>query len=50
MFIALSLGGRLVTYCAKGEVKRRLKASGFRLVPTPGPPGKREMIVAVKDE
>jgi tRNA U34 5-methylaminomethyl-2-thiouridine-forming methyltransferase MnmC len=38
----------LVTYCAKGEVKRRLKAAGFIVETLPGPPGKREMIRAGK--
>jgi len=36
-------GGVLVTYCAKGEVKRNLKAAGFVLESLPGPPGKREV-------
>ena len=41
--------GVLVTYCAKGEVKRTLKASGFKVETLPGPPGKREMIRAIKE-
>ena len=40
--------GILVTYCAKGEVKRTLKSVGFKVETLPGPPGKREMIRAVK--
>lgn len=40
--------GILVTYSAKGEVKRMLKASGFDVTLLPGPPGKRQMIRAVK--
>lgn len=40
-------GGALVTYCAKGQVKRDLKASGFRVETLAGPPGKREMIRAL---
>jgi len=40
--------GILVTYCAKGEVKRILKSVGFKVETLPGPPGKREMIRAVK--
>ncbi len=40
--------GVLVTYSAKGEVRRRLKASGFEVTLLPGPPGKRQMIRAVK--
>ena len=38
----------LVTYCAKGEVKRILKRIGFTLESLPGPPGKREMTRATK--
>ncbi len=40
--------GILVTYSAKGEVKRSLKACGFDVTLLPGPPGKRQMIRAVK--
>jgi tRNA U34 5-methylaminomethyl-2-thiouridine-forming methyltransferase MnmC len=40
--------GILVTYSAKGEVKRNLKACGFDVKLLPGPPGKRQMIRAVK--
>jgi len=40
--------GIFVTYSAKGDVKRSLAASGFRVTLLPGPPGKRQMIRAVK--
>jgi tRNA U34 5-methylaminomethyl-2-thiouridine-forming methyltransferase MnmC len=40
--------GILVTYSAKGEVKRSLKSCGFDVTLLPGPPGKRQMIRAVK--
>jgi len=40
--------GILVTYSAKGEVKRNLKACGFTVTLIPGPPGKREIIRAIK--
>lgn len=50
MYLALKPGGVLVTYCAKGEVKRRLKTIGFSLESLQGPPGKREMIRARKPE
>lgn len=43
MYSLLNPNGILVTYCAKGEVKRTLKASGFEVESIPGPPGKREM-------
>ncbi len=37
-----------VTYCAKGQVKRDLRAVGFIVEGIPGPPGKREMIRATR--
>jgi tRNA U34 5-methylaminomethyl-2-thiouridine-forming methyltransferase MnmC len=40
--------GIFVTYSAKGDVKRILKACGFDVILVPGPPGKRQMIRAVK--
>jgi len=40
--------GILVTYSAKGDVKRNLIACGFDVKLIPGPPGKREIIRAVK--
>lgn len=43
-------GGIMVTYCAKGEVKRNLKQCGFLVESLPGPPGKREMIRATKQK
>ena len=48
MYNSLKPGGVLVTYCAKGTVKRALKSVGFNLQSIPGPPGKREMSRAVK--
>lgn len=48
MFQALSPGGVLTTYCAKGSVKRNLKSIGFSLESLEGPPGKREMTRAHK--
>jgi tRNA U34 5-methylaminomethyl-2-thiouridine-forming methyltransferase MnmC len=44
----MSPGGILVTYCAKGQVKRDLKSAGFIVESLPGPPGKREMTRAIK--
>lgn len=41
-------GGILVTYSAKGQVKRNLKASGFEVELIPGPPGKRQITRAIK--
>jgi tRNA U34 5-methylaminomethyl-2-thiouridine-forming methyltransferase MnmC len=40
--------GTLVTYSAKGEIKRILRACGFDVSLLPGPPGKRQMIRAIK--
>ena len=48
MYTALKPGGILVTYCAKGSVKRTLKRVGFDLQSISGPPGKREMSRAIK--
>jgi tRNA U34 5-methylaminomethyl-2-thiouridine-forming methyltransferase MnmC len=41
-------GGILTTYSSKGIVKRALKAAGFKIEKLPGPPGKREILRAVK--
>lgn len=40
--------GCLVTYCAQGEVRRRLMAAGYHVERLAGPPGKREMLRGVK--
>jgi tRNA U34 5-methylaminomethyl-2-thiouridine-forming methyltransferase MnmC len=37
-----------VTYCAKGQLKRDLKSLGLTVESLPGPPGKREMVRAIK--
>lgn len=50
MYEALLPGGVLVTYCAKGVVKRRLRSVGFDVEALPGPPGKREMTRGIKRE
>ena len=49
IFRSLKFGGILVTFCAKGQVKRDMGDIGFRVDAIPGPPGKREMIRAHKD-
>jgi tRNA U34 5-methylaminomethyl-2-thiouridine-forming methyltransferase MnmC len=41
-------GALFVTYSAKGKVRRNLVRAGFTVRKLPGPPGKREMISAVK--
>lgn len=48
MYNALLPGGVLVTYCAKGVVKRTMKSVGFEVEALPGPPRKREMTRAWK--
>jgi tRNA U34 5-methylaminomethyl-2-thiouridine-forming methyltransferase MnmC len=40
--------GMLVTYSSKGMVQRALKAAGFTVKKLKGPPGKREIISAIK--
>lgn len=48
MYKALLPDGILVTYCAKGVVKRCLRSVGFEIESIPGPPGKREMTRCTK--
>lgn len=48
MYSALKSGGVLVTYSAKGSVRRAMQAAGFEVERLPGPPGKREMLRATK--
>ena len=48
LFSAMPDGGMLVTYSAKGDVKRALRSAGFIVERLPGAPGKRHMIRAVK--
>ena len=48
MITALVPGGVLVTYAAKGSVRRAMQAVGFTVERLPGPPGKREMLRATK--
>lgn len=50
MFQALKPGGVLVTYSAKGSVRRTMQAVGFKVERLPGPPGKREMLRATKSK
>lgn len=48
MYKALKDNGVLVTYSAKGSVRRAMQAVGFKVERLPGPPGKREMLRARK--
>lgn len=49
MYSALKDNGILVTYSAKGSVRRAMLSSGFTVEKLPGPPGKREMLRAKKE-
>jgi tRNA U34 5-methylaminomethyl-2-thiouridine-forming methyltransferase MnmC len=44
----LNPGGLLVSYSAKGSVRRALTSCKFNVEKVPGPPGKREMIRATR--
>lgn len=46
----MSINGLLTTYSSKGSVRRILKELNFNVEKKQGPPGKREMINAVKLE
>ncbi|MEM7187126.1 MAG: tRNA (5-methylaminomethyl-2-thiouridine)(34)-methyltransferase MnmD [Bacteroidota bacterium] len=48
MYEALQPGGVLVTYSAKGSVRRAMQVVGFEVERLPGPPGKREMLRGIK--
>ncbi len=49
MFDAMKQNGVLVTYCAKGSVRRAMQEVGFTVERLDGPPGKREMLRATKN-
>lgn len=48
LYTTMNKGGVLTTYCAKGVVRRMMKEAGFSVERIPGPPGKREMLRAIK--
>ena len=48
LFNITSINGTLVTYCAKGQVRRDLEHVGYSVERLEGPPGKREMLRATK--
>ena len=48
MYKALKLNGVLVTYSAKGAVRRTMISVGFVVEKLQGPPGKRHMLKAIK--
>ncbi len=49
MFDALKPNGVLVTYSAKGSVRRAMQSVGFLVERLEGPPGKREMLRGTKN-
>lgn len=49
MYDSLKPSGVLVTYAARGVIKRSMIEVGFEVVKLAGPPGKREMFRAVKN-
>ena len=48
LYHMMSAESALVTYCAKGQVRRDLQSVGFRVERLAGPAGKREMLRALK--
>lgn len=48
LYDAMNPDSVLVTYCAKGSVRRTMQQVGFDVKRTDGPPGKREMLQAFK--
>lgn len=46
---SLTDNGVFVTYCAKGQLKRDLRSLNLSVETLPGPPGKMEMIRALKN-
>lgn len=49
LYALASKGAVIVTYCAKGEVRRRMQAAGFNMQRLPGPPGKRHILRGIKE-
>ena len=51
LFESLRPGGKLVTYCVKSEIQRRLSRVGFVVSKTKGPRGgKREVLIAAREQ
>lgn len=49
IYLAMRKKAVLTTYSCKGIVKKALRAAGFKIIRLPGPPGKREMLRAIKE-
>jgi tRNA U34 5-methylaminomethyl-2-thiouridine-forming methyltransferase MnmC len=50
LYNSMPIGGKLVTYSVKGDVKRALIHAGFSLERLDGPPGKKHMLRATKQQ
>lgn len=48
LYDTMNTGGILVTYCSKSIVRKALQAAGFTVEKIQGPPGKREMLRAIR--
>ena len=48
IYNSMNVGGILITYVSKGEIRRRLIDIGFNVEKLAGPPGKRHILRAVK--
>ncbi|MDR0546200.1 MAG: tRNA (5-methylaminomethyl-2-thiouridine)(34)-methyltransferase MnmD [Dysgonamonadaceae bacterium] len=48
IYKAMPSSGVMTTYCAKGHIRRMMQQAGFAVERIPGPPGKREMLRAVR--
>ncbi|OEK02109.1 methyltransferase [Roseivirga sp. 4D4] len=48
VYSLLNDSGVFVTYCARGQLKRDLADLGLTVETLPGPPGKKEMVRAIK--
>lgn len=49
IYDAMNPSGVLVTYCAKGVIRRTMQAVGLTMERLPGPPGKRQMLRGTKE-
>jgi tRNA U34 5-methylaminomethyl-2-thiouridine-forming methyltransferase MnmC len=48
IYNAIDKGGFLITFSVKGEVRRRLQTLGFSVEKLQGPPGKKQILKAIK--
>jgi len=48
LYACMNMGAVLTTYSAKGQVRRNMQSAGFTVERISGPPGKREMLRAIK--